>query len=201
LPSDADGAPRRGNNPARPAFTPSLIHSFTHSLIHSFTHSLIHSITHSLIHSITHSLIQTSPVVFLLRRNTDKATFHLATGHCPLSTEAASASAEVTARQDAGTIRPPLRQTHFNRPSKKGTLPRCFPPSPAAARPAFTHSLIHSFTHSLIHSFTHSLIHSFTHSLIHSFRLHPLFSASAEIQTRPLSIRSLATGHWRGMRA
>jgi hypothetical protein len=73
---------------------------------------------------------------------------HFPSVHCPLATEAASASAEVTPRQDARTIRPPLSQTNFNCPSKKATLPRCFPPRPAAARPAFTHSPIHSFTHS-----------------------------------------------------
>ena len=35
----------------------------------------------------THSLIRTSPVVFRLRRNTDKTTFHLVTGHRPLAIE------------------------------------------------------------------------------------------------------------------
>ena len=43
--------------------------------------------TDSLIRSFTHSLIQTSPVVFRLRRNTDKTTFHLVTGHRPLAIE------------------------------------------------------------------------------------------------------------------
>jgi hypothetical protein len=49
---------------------------------------------------------------------------------------------EVAGAPGRGNSPAALMPNPLQQPSTKATLPRCFPPKPAAARPAFTHSLI-----------------------------------------------------------